>query len=106
MFHDSAPAAPRVDAPSRLVLVDLARVLAILFMIQGHTLDVLLAPAYREGVLFDGWLFLRGLTAPVFFILSGVSFTASSMGKWEQYASPSWKVFRRIGRFAFFVGLG
>jgi hypothetical protein len=86
--------------------VDLARVLAILFMIQGHALDVLLAPAYRQGVLFDVWLFLRGLTAPVFFILSGVSFTVASMSKWERYSRPSWKLFRRFGRFAFFVALG
>jgi hypothetical protein len=86
--------------------VDVARALAILFMIQGHALDVLLAPAYRQGLLFDVWLFLRGLTAPMFFILSGVSFTLSSMGRWEDYLQPSPKLFRRLTRFAFFVLLG
>jgi len=91
---------------SRLVLVDLARVAALLFMIQGHALDALLAPAYRVGVLFDGWLFLRGLTAPVFFTLSGVSFTVASMKSWDAYARPSWKVLRRLGRFSFFILLG
>jgi uncharacterized membrane protein len=96
----------RGETPSRLVLVDLARVLAILFMIQGHALDVLLAPDYRQGGLFNAWLFLRGLTAPVFFILSGVSFTVSSMQNWEKYSQPSRKVFRRLGRFVFFVLLG
>jgi uncharacterized membrane protein len=105
-FRDRLPAVARANAPSRLVLVDVARVVAILFMIQGHALDVLLAPAYREGVIFDVWLFLRGLTAPMFFILSGVSFTVSSMSNWEQYSQPSRKLFRRLGRFAFFVLLG
>lgn len=88
------------------MLVDIARVLAILFMIQGHALDVLLAPAHRQGALFDLWLFLRGLTAPMFFILSGASFTLASMRNGDLYAQPSWKLFRRLGRFAFFVGLG
>jgi len=91
---------------SRLVVVDVARVLAILFMIQGHALDVLLAPAYRQGLLFDIWLFLRGLTAPMFFILAGVSFTLSSMRSWDDYLQPSPKLFRRLTRFAFFVLLG
>jgi uncharacterized membrane protein len=91
---------------SRLVVVDLARVLAILFMIQGHTLDVLLAPAYRQGIVFDAWLFLRGLTAPVFFMLSGVSFTLSSMRYWDDCVQPSWKLLRRLLRFAFFLLLG
>jgi uncharacterized membrane protein len=115
LFELSAPlssvsseaAAPSRDkASTRLVLVDLARVMAILFMIQGHTLDVLLAPAYRQGFLFDAWLFLRGLTAPVFFTLSGVSFTLSTMSNWEKYSQPSRKLFRRLGRFFFFVCLG
>src|SRR6185295_20366090 len=87
-------------------MVDVARVFAILFMIQGHTLDVLLAMPYREGVVFDVWLFLRGLTAPIFFMLSGVSFTVASMRYWELYSHPTGKLFRRLGRFAFFVVLG
>ena len=75
-------------------------------MVQGHTMDVLLAPAYREGLVFKVWLFLRGLTAPTFFILSGVSFTVSTSKYWEPYSRPSWKLFRRVGRFAFFIFLG
>lgn len=102
----SGPAVVRKDDPSRLVLVDVVRVLAILFMIQGHTLDVLLAPVHRQGLFFDAWLFLRGLTAPTFFILSGASFTLASMRNWERYSQPSWKLLRRVGRFAFFVCLG
>jgi uncharacterized membrane protein len=91
---------------ARLVVVDVARVVAILFMVQGHALDVLLAPAYRQGLLYDGWLFLRGLTAPMFFMLAGVSFTLASLRSWSDYRQPSSKFFRRITRFAFFVLLG
>jgi len=97
-----------VDAhgQSRLVVVDLARVLAILFMVQGHTLDVLLVPAYRAGVVFQSWLFLRGLTAPMFFMLSGISFTLASTKYWDAYLRPSARLFKRLRRFGFFVLLG
>jgi uncharacterized membrane protein len=81
-------------------------VLAIWFMIQGHTLDVLLVPAAREGFVFNKWLFLRGLTAPTFFLLSGMSFTLASMRRWEFYLAPTATFFRRMGRFVFFILLG
>jgi uncharacterized membrane protein len=90
----------------RLIVIDCARVIAILFMIQGHALDVLLAPSYRQGPVFESWLFLRGLTAPMFFTLSGISFTLSSLKYWDSYTQPTQKLFRRVRRFGFFVLLG
>jgi uncharacterized membrane protein len=103
--QSSIAAAPNPDS-ARVVLVDVVRVLAIVFMIQGHALDVLLAPAYRQSLAYDVWLFLRGLTAPTFFILSGASFTLATMRHWENYVQPSWKLLRRLVRFSFFVCLG
>jgi uncharacterized membrane protein len=91
---------------ARLLSVDLLRVLAILLMIQGHTADVLLSPAYRHGVAFDVWLFLRGLTAPVFFLLSGLSFAVSTTRHWGSNSGPSRKQVRRIGKFFFLILLG
>lgn len=93
-------------AQTRLLLVDFARVLAILFMIQGHTLDVLLAPVYRQGTAYDSWLFLRGLTAPMFLTLSGVSFTLASVRHWDSYLRMSPQLSRRLRRFGFFILLG
>ena len=75
-------------------------------MIQGHTLDVLLAPELRQGFVFDKWLFFRGLTAPTFFMLSGVSFFLATTRKWEAYASLSPVFYRRLRKFGFFVLLG
>jgi uncharacterized membrane protein len=91
---------------SRVVLVDIARVLAILFMVQGHALDVLLAPVYREGALFNFWLFLRGLTAPTFLLLSGFSFTLASVKYWDSYLVPSSRLLKRVLRFVSFIFLG
>lgn len=76
-------------------------------MIQGHTLHVLLAPQYRQGQFFDLWLYLRGLTAPVFLSLAGCSFFVVTMRMFAKSPSDmSSKVFRRIRRFTVFVCLG
>ena len=92
--------------PKRLLAVDLARVIAILFMVQGHTLDVLLDPAYRHGFVFDKWLYLRGLTAPTFFMLSGFSFFIATAKHWESHLEVSLPMLKRLRRFMFFVLLG
>lgn len=95
-----------VTMQSRNLAVDFARVLAIVLMIQGHTLDVLLGPAFRQGMAFDLWLFVRGLTAPTFFVLSGISFTLASLRHWDSYLHLSPQLYRRLGRFALFICLG
>jgi uncharacterized membrane protein len=89
-----------------MIEVDVARVLATMFMVQGHTLDVLLDPQFRTGMAFDLWLFLRGLTAPTFLFLSGFSFTLASTKHWDSYLTLSSSFYRRIRKFAFFVLLG
>ncbi len=45
-------------------------------MLQGHFVDTLLAPAYRDlnNPVFSAWSFMRGLTAPVFFTVTGIVF--------------------------------
>jgi uncharacterized membrane protein len=91
---------------SRILGIDVARVLAILFMVQGHTLDVLLSPEYRQGNLFDFWLFLRGLTAPMFLTLAGFSFTVVTMRSWQQVTTLETLPWKRLMRFGIFVLLG
>jgi uncharacterized membrane protein len=98
---------PQVEpARSRLLEVDVTRILATMFMVQGHTLDVLLAPQFRAGAAYNFWLFLRGLTAPTFLFLAGLSFTLSSTKHWDSYLAPSSSFYRRIRKFGFFVLLG
>jgi uncharacterized membrane protein len=92
--------------PSRMIEIDVARVLATMFMVQGHTLDVLLAPACRSGWFYNSWLFLRGLTAPTFLLLAGFSFMVSAMKHWDLYQDWTPSFFRRIRKFAILVLLG
>ncbi|WP_350285647.1 heparan-alpha-glucosaminide N-acetyltransferase domain-containing protein [uncultured Croceitalea sp.] len=62
---------------TRLFFIDVMRAWAILMMLQGHFIDGLLDPEYRilNNPTFSTWLYFRGITAPVFFTVSGFIFT-------------------------------
>lgn len=46
-------------------------------MLQGHFVDTLLNPIYRDttNVIFKTWEYFRGITAPTFFTISGLIFS-------------------------------
>lgn len=60
----------------RLYFIDAVRAFAILMMLQGHFIDTLLDPVYRDpsNTLFSIWSYFRGVTAPTFFTISGLVF--------------------------------
>jgi uncharacterized membrane protein len=62
---------------ARLYFLDAIRAWAILMMLQGHFIDGLLDNAFRDSsnLLFSTWKYFRGITAPVFFTVSGFIFT-------------------------------
>ncbi|MEL6916362.1 MAG: acyltransferase family protein [Bacteroidota bacterium] len=62
---------------NRLYFVDAMRAWAILMMLQGHFVDGLLDNAFRDGshLPYAIWQYFRGITAPVFFTVSGFIFT-------------------------------
>ena len=62
---------------NRLFFIDAMRAWAILMMLQGHFIDGLLDPFYRDSgnAIFIVWKYFRGITAPVFFTVSGFIFT-------------------------------
>ncbi|RNC89918.1 MAG: DUF1624 domain-containing protein [Allomuricauda sp.] len=64
-------------ASNRLFFIDAMRAWAILMMLQGHFIDGLLDPIFRnpENPIYSIWLYFRGITAPVFFTVSGFIFT-------------------------------
>ncbi len=53
------------------------RAWAILMMLQGHFVDGLLDTAFRDpnSMVYSVWKYFRGITAPVFFTVSGFIFT-------------------------------
>jgi uncharacterized membrane protein len=60
----------------RIVFIDLIRAFAILMMVQGHLVDALLDPIYRDSsyTIYFVWNFMRGINAPIFFFASGTIF--------------------------------
>jgi len=62
---------------NRLFFIDAMRAWAILMMLQGHFIDGLLDPVFRDtsNPVYNIWLYFRGITAPVFFTVSGFIFT-------------------------------
>jgi uncharacterized membrane protein len=88
-------AAPPVSV-FRLRFIDMARAVAILLMLEGHFVDVTLAPEWRVSghPIYDGWLYVRGLAAPMFFTVTGVIFAYLLTGVRE----PEFLKARRVRR--------
>ncbi|WP_084399573.1 heparan-alpha-glucosaminide N-acetyltransferase domain-containing protein [Pseudotamlana agarivorans] len=61
---------------NRLYFIDAVRAFAILMMLQGHFIDTLLDPVYKDpnNTVFSIWNYFRGVTAPMFFTISGLVF--------------------------------
>jgi len=62
-----------ITTSRRLPALDLARIIAMIMMIQGHTIFALAHPQeinYTE-FFWEFWNMIRGLTAPVFLMVSG-----------------------------------
>lgn len=61
---------------NRLFFIDAVRAFAILMMLQGHFIDTLLNPIYRDNdnIVYQVWSYFRGITAPTFFTISGLVF--------------------------------
>lgn len=70
MTSHASPASP---SRVRLDFLDVVRFAAMVFMVQGHTLDALVRADQLDVTAFPWnlWHALRGLTAPMFLLLSG-----------------------------------
>ncbi len=62
---------------SRLHFLDAIRAFAIIMMLQGHFVHALLDDFYRDksNIFYSTWEYLRGMTAPTFFTITGFIFT-------------------------------
>jgi uncharacterized membrane protein len=92
---------------NRIVFIDLMRAFAVLMMVQGHTINALLAEEYRtfDSVFYTIWHSLRGFTAPIFMFSSGTVFTYLLMNKNLPFRENP-RVWKGIKRFLLLVSLG
>ncbi len=61
----------------RVIEIDLLRAIAVILMVEGHTVHVFLNNDLRnpDSLVYSFWVWLRGFTAPVFMFVSGLIFT-------------------------------
>jgi uncharacterized membrane protein len=90
----------------RVIFIDLARAIGVIFMIQGHTFDALLDGRFRTGPIFAIWVFQRGLTSCLFLLLSGFVFSVATARHWNSHTRLSLVALSRVRRFTLFVLLG
>jgi uncharacterized membrane protein len=100
------PPAPPAAHARRVIFIDLARALAVVFMLYGHTVSALLAPDYQRGTWYDVWQFQRGMTSGLFLLLSGFAFSIATGRHWASHLALSPALLRRARRFGLFVLLG
>lgn len=76
-------------------------------MLQGHFTDTVLAPEYRDtsSILYNVWFFMRGLTAPVFFTVTGIVFVFLLL-KEDKPLREHKRVRKGIRRAFFLLALG
>jgi uncharacterized membrane protein len=96
----------KVRTAHRVIFIDLARALAVVLMIAGHTSSALLASRYRSGNWVDVWEFQRGLTSALFLLLAGFAFSIATTRHWTSHIRPSFALVKRLRRFGLFVLLG
>ena len=90
----------------RVIFIDLARALAVVMMMYGHTVSALLDTSYQTGRWFEIWTFQRGLTSTLFLFLSGFALSLATMRHWPSHTRLSPAVWKRARRFVLFIALG
>jgi hypothetical protein len=90
----------------RVLFVDVLRLLALLQMINGHTLDAVLSESARSGEGFDTYRFVRGLVSVAFLVVAGISFQLTTLVRFDQHRSSPGAVRRRLWRGAEIVLVG
>lgn len=101
------PVAKALSHPSgRVVFIDALRLLATFQMVQGHTLDAVLATAARHGMAFELWQSARGLTAVAFLFVAGLTFQQTTLRQLEAFRARPGVLRRRALRALRLVGLG
>ncbi len=98
-----------MENKNRLVLLDILRAIGVMLMIEGHTIDAVMSPIYKDGssILFQFWTFFRGLTAPFFFFSAGFAFVIATVkDKGEVLTVPARAMKRRLRRIIVLLLIG
>lgn len=84
----------------RLTFIDVMRGIAVLWMVETHVIDVVLANHYKAGAFYTILNISNGMVAVSFLFCAGAGFWLASMKKLNEYRSfkePLWVYLRRLG---------
>ncbi|QQS47039.1 MAG: DUF1624 domain-containing protein [Acidobacteriota bacterium] len=103
----SKPAAAPGAMSRRIIFLDLMRAIAVIMMVQGHTIDIFLSDAWRDPTTtgYWLWLFFRGLTAPIFLFTAGTVFIYLFTVSASPYRHNP-RISKGIRRFLLLVAIG
>lgn len=88
----------------RLHFVDVLRLIALLQMVNGHTLHAVLSPALRHGAVYAGYLWFRGLVSVAFMLVAGVAFYLTTVARPEAHTPAERQ--RRVRRALEIIAVG
>jgi uncharacterized membrane protein len=88
----------QIHKPDRFVLLDVMRAFAAFMMVQGHTVDALLAKEYYDpsSIFYFIWIFGRGLTAPIFLFGSGFAYVLANTARSRNGRLPAEVIRKRL----------
>jgi uncharacterized membrane protein len=102
-----SPGSLRPGAPQgRFPFIDALRGLAVVFMIETHTVNALLVPALKGGPLHGALTYLNGLVAPAFLFCAGLGFAIFLVRKNDEIVSAGAGFRSYLGKCLFIVFLG
>lgn len=90
----------------RVLFVDVLRLLALLQMVNGHTLDAVLANSERTGVAFERYGYARGLVSVAFLVVAGISFHLTTVARLSRHRADRAAIRRRFVRASQVVAVG
>lgn len=90
----------------RVHLVDLLRLLALLQMVNGHTLDAIVEPSALHGSGFDVYNFFRGLVSVSFMLASGIAFHLTTISRLDRGALDPAATRKRVFRMIEIIVIG
>ena len=93
--------------PTRLFFLDAVRAFAILMMLQGHFIDSLLKPIYRDksNAIYNTWEYFRGITAPTFFTITGLVFVYLLL-RAKSKNEDAYRIKKGFNRGLLLIGIG
>lgn len=101
-------AAQPVPSPrrARVEIVDVLKLLALLQMVNGHTLDAVMRAELRTGPIFDRYVYLRGLVSVAFMLAAGLAYHLTTFARFDAHRADLAARTKRVRRALWLIALG